>query len=316
MQAYKFNATNDDEALEAIRHFKLLGFIQVFDISKIGYVPHHIFAGNGVITWLHNDHILFKNNENKEVTLLQLEGIIVLHRNDVNDATHYQTICPNSKFYLTSDRDVYMMSDSKWVESGIRPSELTLIPKSVNQTTKEYLAKIADGEYILRETCAPYTGWIEIPAGATFATGKNNNPVFRKDGSYWGDASQLCSSSHWRNTSINLGNAAACGLDVVWVREEPSMNEIIKTAEEYRQSQTEAPELTDFGTGILSVSSDTVYHYYACPHNPSWPPIDGIIVFDGRISGAEDYERLCNLIAEAINRKLGDFAIRSLTIVG
>lgn len=157
--------------------------------------------------------------------------------------------------------------------------------------------------------------WIEIPAGATFATGKNNL-VFRKDGFYWGDESPISSSPHWRDSSINLNNAAVCGLEVVWVREEPSMNEIIKTAEEYRQSQGEPPALTDFGTGILSVSSDTVYHFYACPHNPSWPPVDGIIVFDGRVSGAEDYDRLCNLIAEAINRKPEDFAIRSLTIVG
>ena len=157
---------------------------------------------------------------------------------------------------------------------------------------------------------------VEIPTGATFATGKNNNPVFRKDGYYWGDASPLCSSFHWRKTYIKLSNAKACGLDVVWVREEPSMNEIIKTAEEYRQSQSNEPELTDFGTGILSVSSETVYHFYACPHNPSWPPIDGIIVFDGRISGVEDYERLRGMIAEVINSKPDDFSISSLTIVG
>ena len=188
------------------------------------------------------------------------------------------------------------------------------------------------GQYFESSTGQPRSlDWIEIPAGATFATGKNNNPIFRKDGYYWGDASPLCSSSSWRNTSVTLSNAEACGLDVVWVCEEPSMNEIIKTAEDYRQQEHRAvprdptnphsdymmaPELTDFGTGILSVSSDTVYHFYACPHNPSWPPVDGIIVFDGRISGAEDYDRLCIMIAEHINRKPDDFSIRSLTIVG
>lgn len=157
---------------------------------------------------------------------------------------------------------------------------------------------------------------VEIPTGATFATGKNNNPVFRKDGYYWGDASPLCSSSHWRKTNINLSNAETCGLDVVWVREEPSMNEIIKTAEEYRQSQSEEPELTDFGTGILSVSSETVYHYHIIPHSPMLMPVSGVIFFDGRISGVEDYERLRGMIAEAINSKPDDFSISSLTIVG
>ena len=173
------------------------------------------------------------------------------------------------------------------------------------------------GQYYESETGQPRSiDWIEIPTGATFATGKNNNPVFRKDGYYCGDASPLCSSSHWRKTNIKPSNAEACGLDVVWVREEPSMNEIIKTAEEYRQSQSNEPELTDFGTGILSVSSETVYHYHIIPHSPMLMPVGGVIFFDGRISGVEDYERLRGMIAEAINSKPDDFSISSLTIVG
>ena len=181
------------------------------------------------------------------------------------------------------------------------------------------------GQYYERETGQPRSiDWIEIPTGATFATDKNNNPVFRKDGyywgdaspHYWGDASPLCSSSYWRKTNINLSNAEAFGLNVVWVREEPSMNEIIKTAEEYRQSQSNEPELTDFGTGILSVSSETVYHYHIIPHSPMLMPVGGVIFFDGRISGVEDYERLRGMIAEAINSKPDDFSISSLTIVG
>ena len=197
MQAYKFNAKNDDEALKAIRYFKLLGFIQAFDKG--------------------------------------------------------------------------------------------FIPKS----------------------------WIEIPAGATFATGKTK-PIFRKDGFYWDNEDPIGGDGvpFWRETSINLSNAEACGLEVVWVREEPSMNEIIKTAEEYRQSQSEPPALTDFGTGILSVSSETVYHYHIIPHSPILMPVGGVIFFDGRISGVEDYERLRGMIAEAINSKTDDFSISSLTIVG
>lgn len=185
---------------------------------------------------------------------------------------------------------------------------------------KEYLIKQNAGGFMYKEAYDKgFTPkcWIEIPAGATFATGKTK-PIFRKDGFYWDDEDPIGRDGvpFWRETSVTLSNAEACGLEVVWVREEPSMNEIIKTAEEYRQSQSEPPALTDFGTGILSVSSETVYHFYACPHNPSWPPVDGIIVFDGRISGAEDYDRLCVMIAEHINRKPDDFAIRSLTIVG
>ena len=197
MQAYKFNAKNDDEALKAIRYLNFLGFIQAFDKG--------------------------------------------------------------------------------------------FIPKS----------------------------WIEIPTGATFATGKTK-PLFRKDGFYWDNEDPIGGDGipFWRETSINLSNAEACGLDVVWVREEPSMNEIIKTAEEYRQSQSEEPELTDFGTGILSVSSETVYHYHIIPHSPMLMPVGGVIFFDGRISGVEDYERLRGMIAEAINSKPDDFSISSLTIVG
>ena len=45
-------------------------------------------------------------------------------------------------------------------------------------------------------------------------------------------------------------------------------------------------------------------------------PVGGVIFFDGRISGVEDYERLRGMIAEAINSKPDDFSISSLTIVG
>ena len=105
MQAYKFNAKNDDEALKAIRYFKLLGFIQAFDKG--------------------------------------------------------------------------------------------FIPKS----------------------------WIEIPAGATFATGKTK-PIFRKDGFYWDDEDPIGGDGipFWRETSVNLSNAETCGLEVVWMREEPSIS--------------------------------------------------------------------------------------------
>ena len=68
-------------------------------------------------------------------------------------------------------------------------------------------------------------GLVEIPAGATFATGKTK-PIFRKDGFYWDDEDPIGGDGipFWRETSVNLSNAETCGLEVVWVREEPSIS--------------------------------------------------------------------------------------------
>lgn len=321
MQAYKFNAINDDEALKAIHFFKELGFIQAFDISKIGNVPHHIFAGKGAITWLHNDLKLYKNHEYKEVTLPELHSMFILKRNNPADATHeggYPYIQLFDGWYYF-DRG----STNKWQRSIAKQAFYDSL-KPIQQK-KEYLVPQIAGGFMYRKAYDQRhipKHWIEIPEGATFATGKDKL-TFRKDLYYLEDAQPIGSDDtpYWRHTDITLKRAKEMkSLTIAWVREEPSMNDIIKTAEDHRQSLSDEKEndipLTDFGIDFSSVSTDTIYHYYACPHNPSWPPVDGIILFDGRISGAEDYNRLRNMIAEVINRKPEDFAIRSLTIVG
>ena len=255
-------------------------------------------------------------NSEKEITLSQLKDMATLHRNDPSDA-NWETEGGDQIYKDLNDKS-YIYRSGGWDELQRHEMRQAMWEKyKPIQQKKEYL-NTKTGKYFESSTGQPRSlDWIEIPAGATFATTKTN-PLFRKDGFYWDDEDPIGGDGvpFWRETSVTLSNAEACGLDVVWVREEPSMNEIIKTAEEYRQSQSEPPALTDFGTGILSVSSETVYHYHIIPHSPMLMPIGGVILFDGRISGVEDYERLRSMIAEAINSKPDDFSISSLTIVG
>ena len=233
MQPYKFNATNDDEALKAIQYFKMLGFVQAFDISKIGGIPHHIFAGRGAITWLHNDLKLYKNHSNKEVTLSELHDMVVLQRNDVNDA-NWETEGGDQIYKGSSDKSYIYRLDS-WNELQRHEMRQAMWEKpKLAQQKKEYLIRQNAGGFMYRTAYDKGyipKDWIEIPAGATFATGKTM-PIFRKDSFYWDDEDPIGGDCipFWQETSINLRNAEVCGLDVIWEREEPSINEIIKTA--------------------------------------------------------------------------------------
>ena len=77
----------------------------------------------------------------KEITLQYLRDLVVLKRNDANDATHYYG---GSKYYLT-DSGYYQYSENKWVniDEHIEGLYLKLIEKEVKMKEKEYIAKVS-----------------------------------------------------------------------------------------------------------------------------------------------------------------------------
>ncbi|MDP7925142.1 hypothetical protein [Acinetobacter baumannii] len=80
------------------------------------------------IRWADKDYFCGYNGLAEVLELEELCDLVVLERGDVNDATHFQTIEPESKFYVTSNESVYFFDeDDSWVLSGIRLSELTPI---------------------------------------------------------------------------------------------------------------------------------------------------------------------------------------------
>lgn len=76
----------------------------------------------------------------------------MLKRGDIADASHYQTIEPDSKFFVTSNDSVFFFDDDDaWVRSGIRLSELTPIKPSQDPALisgAEALRALADGKSV------------------------------------------------------------------------------------------------------------------------------------------------------------------------
>lgn len=124
-----------------------------------------------------------------------------------------------------------------------------------DQPMKEYLNKLTDGTYkrvVLNSVADGVDGLIEVPEGATFATGKTN-PLFRKDNFYWDDQDPIGGDGipHWRETSVNLGNAQDCGLDIVWQRSE-TLNDKVATTENHREY---LKTLKECGKGLNALGS-------------------------------------------------------------
>ena len=120
MDNYKINAKDAVESLEIQGLFEQLGYMRAWDKNKVCFEPNHIFAKDGVLTWLHNDPILFEKHVGKELTLPQLRDLVVLKRNDVKDANHHAE--RGGEYFITSDGDIYFWM-GKWVKSTLGSAE-------------------------------------------------------------------------------------------------------------------------------------------------------------------------------------------------
>lgn len=133
MDNYKINAKDAVESLEIQGLFEQLGYMRAWDKNKVCFEPNHIFAKDGVLTWLHNDPILFEKHVGKELTLPQLRDLVVLKRNDVKDATHQ--MADGEKFVKLSDGWRY------WTNDGLDANGEYSFAWQKNGNTDEYLAK-------------------------------------------------------------------------------------------------------------------------------------------------------------------------------
>ncbi len=88
MNNYKIKVNNEAESREAQELFFELGCEwrdSKKDISNLYAV--YIYADDEILTFGFNEFI-FRGSANTELTLPQLRDLVVLHRNDVKDATH------------------------------------------------------------------------------------------------------------------------------------------------------------------------------------------------------------------------------------
>ena len=148
------------------------------------------------------------HSQYKEITLPQLRDLVVLKRNDVEDAnykTNYGTQC-----YITGE-DVYAFQDNKWFLSAMQHKDILDMIKPIEKPMKEYLRKNSDGTYSYIGMVQPENisqNVIEIPEGSEtfnyydrkdnlfFLKGSGEDTMFSNDLNDW-------DWKHWGNIDFD-----------------------------------------------------------------------------------------------------------------
>lgn len=123
MDNYKIKVKDEAESKEAQELFVQLGF------EKTGFscdeFPCYLATWEGGFS----DYVLDSlsiSRERKELTLPKLRDLVVLKRNDINDATH---TCENDFKYICIDERWHLMTTDGWFHVSVNPKAL----KPINQ---------------------------------------------------------------------------------------------------------------------------------------------------------------------------------------
>lgn len=160
----KIRANNSGEKTEILDCFRELGLIISYKFPECD--DFFFVRSNGAV---HSCENAINSDDYEWVSLAQLKDRVVLHRNNVHDATH----CDNQQkfIYLTSDQIIYYW-DGEWLNSAINKSNdyenyitkrLTLIPNDQEITPKyktiqiEGLEGLVDGKAALTAALAGET---------------------------------------------------------------------------------------------------------------------------------------------------------------
>lgn len=214
---------------------------EVLDLfGELGFKPFR-YNPRDSCPWVYisgNNEVMcctFKADEDKEITIQELEDMVVLKRNDVADATHIDS--NKYDWFVASDQKHYRFQGEIWVYQPYVDC-LDLKPIQKEQKMKEFLDPSNNYEFIEWDgiSCAP-ENWIEVPEGAEILTVSGDEHVFWKDGGgysfhtkhskYWDEANQEIA-----NLSEYLSHYGNC---VVWQREKESLNDKVASAEEFRK---------------------------------------------------------------------------------
>lgn len=108
----------------------------------------------------------------KEITLAELRDMVVLKRNDVNDATHVSTRSGSKRGYITSEGVEYF-----WIYPSKEWKRLNFLTfngeklKPIIKPLKEYLVPQSNGKYALtKATEKRVSDWVEVPEGCNIIT--------------------------------------------------------------------------------------------------------------------------------------------------
>ena len=132
---------------------------------------------------------LLPNVNFKQVTIQQLRDLVVLKRNDINDA-NYESESGNRKYYLT-DTEFFEFILGVWVNIDEFADGMSF--KSINKESEVKMKEYLDTNYELRivkqtsgDNCIP-SGWIEVPEGAEIAVqgaGFKEVVFYKENGEY------------------------------------------------------------------------------------------------------------------------------------
>lgn len=172
----------------------------------------------------------FVDDNHKEITLPELRDLVVLKRNDRNDATHVDK--DNEPWFVSSDNKFYSWADDSWAQerenivSNYKPRPIE------KKEMKEYLIKI-NGAYKL---CSLLENdvtdeYIEIPKGSVKAYLNRSGTInfVNADDDYM----NVFTHGEWVDT--HRGKHESSGHQLVWQRESP--NDKLASAEQYRQAE-------------------------------------------------------------------------------
>lgn len=224
MKNYKVRVNNEAESKEAQELFFELG-------ATLGNGDHHAVMVPGIcgianiageINFIFNESV-FIDIIAKELTFPKLRDLVVLKRNNVNDATHEDN---GHRYYTASNGNLYGFMNGKWLQfDGCKSPTFTQIKKS--ETMKEYLNEkyelITAPESEAKEPHAK--GWLKVPEGSgaycQYRKGEDDNEFFLKKigDTYYFANKESCYSWGWYGFELK-GHEF-----VLWQRNAPAVSD-------------------------------------------------------------------------------------------
>ena len=166
MESYKIRVNNLDESKEAQRLLFELGYAWKSSGKSVMYVDMPtLFADSSGRIYYACTNTVFETLEGKELTLPQLRDMVVLHRNDVNDANYVGNIC--GYFYVTCEGNIYVWDGiDAWGKSkyttmdNIKP--IHSVPKQGLISGADALRALANGEEVEYEASSKVNNWRNV----------------------------------------------------------------------------------------------------------------------------------------------------------
>lgn len=308
---YKVRVNNRAESKEAQELFFELGYSWYGNKKQVSYLESidkgefsHLLAWS-VGSFEKVIQMGCGSEDVKEFTLSQLRTMVVLHRNDVNDATH--TDQDNWKWFVPNEDEGYVFGAGnaqniqRWDELSLDHVDLMPIQKPQDKPTEpdSFLKEYLTPDFRLMLASSHQNGWLKVPEGADAAVLWDEGEPFQaiqfhrgRNEFYSPLQNQWMSCTDWQSDEIESSRK------VVWQRDP--------------QPEPETTSLEDSDSLL-----DVVYHYSASFNGARGTvSYDGVITFPGRITGIEDYRKVRAEIAKNGNVTPDQVNVHSLTIVG